>query len=154
MLLINLRRMIYMEFSIKGENVLFKIEVEGRAYPEILNYWDINWLICNINIKIPGYIAEFSTYIRTDEFRSFYDEMKRMRDNLSGSAKLITMENGILIESKIDKLGHIEWQVETQYPEGTGATLNFDFVSNQSYLNEMLIELGEIIKDFPVLLGN
>ena len=143
-----------MEFSIKGENVLIKIGVLGRAYPEILDYWDINWLICTIYIKVPGYIAEFSTYIRTDEFRLFYDEMKRVYDNLSGTARLTTMENGLLIQSKIDKLGHVEWKVETQYPEGTGATLNFDFVSNQSYLNETLSELVDIINNFPVLLEN
>ena len=142
-----------MDFIIKNDEALIKIDILGRAYPESTDYFDINWLIGNIYMKIPGYIVDFSTCIQTSELRAFYDGMKLMHDSLSGIAKLSTMESGVFIDAKIDKRGNIEFEVETQYPEGTGATLNFKFTSNQSYLYETLVGLRKIISEYQVLLA-
>lgn len=140
-----------MEFIIKNEDNLVKINVLSRPYLESDNYWDINWLICGIYIKIPGFIADFSTYIRTDELKNFYDELKKMHKDLKGTANLSTMESGIFIKSEINKLGRIEWTVETQYPEGTGAELSFEFENDQSYLYETLRNLKGIIEEYPIM---
>jgi hypothetical protein len=138
-------------FTIKNEDNLVKVSVLSRPYKDSDNYWDINWLICGVYIKIPGFIADFSTYIRTDELKSFYDELRKMNSELKGTASLSTMERGVFIKSHIDKFGKIEWSVETQYPEGTGAELTFEFGSDQSYLCEIINDIKSIIEEYPVI---
>lgn len=140
-----------MDFSIKGDNVLVKIDVLNRPYPDGDNYWDINWLICSIYIKIPGFIADFSTYIRSDELKSFYDGLMEMHEKLHGNAILATLENEIFIECKIDKLGKIEWIVEASYSRGTMAEFRFEFENEQSYLYETLKNLKDITEEFPII---
>jgi len=67
-----------MGFSIKGNNVSVKIEVVCRPYSNAENIWDLNWLTCDISIKIPGYTANFNTYLTCSEIQSFFIELKQM----------------------------------------------------------------------------
>ena len=140
-----------MDFSIKGENVIVKIDVLNRPYPDSDNYWDINWLYCDIYIRVPGFTVNFTTYIRSDEFKSFYTELKIMHEKLYGTANLSTMESGVFIECKVDKLGKIEWIVEVQYPEGNGTELKFEFQNEQSYLYETIRDLRDLTEEYPIL---
>ena len=51
----------------------------------------------------------------------------------------------------MDKLGKIMWTAETCYPAGYGAVLKFEFESDQSFLNELIKELDDILATFPVI---
>jgi hypothetical protein len=61
------------------------------------------------------------------------------------------METFIQIEGEMDKLGKIMWIAETCYPAGYGAVLKFEFESDQSYLNNLIKELEEILTSYPVI---
>lgn len=140
-----------MEFKIKNEDTQVRINILYRPYSDSKEYWDLNWLSCQIFIKIPGFIADFPLYIRTDELNTFYNGLKKMSKNLRGLAVLSTMEEGILIKSEINKLGKIEWIIATQYPIGIGAELSFRFENDQSYLPEILGDLKKITDEYPVI---
>nr|WP_223701850.1 hypothetical protein [Sutcliffiella deserti] len=60
------------------------------------------------------------------------------------------LDSFIHFEGVMNKLGHIDWSGETWYPAGSGAVLTFEFVSNQSYLENLIKELEDIIKIYPV----
>ncbi|MDI2586939.1 hypothetical protein OR571_07430 [Psychrobacillus sp. NEAU-3TGS] len=49
------------------------------------------------------------------------------------------------------KLGNIEWSGETCYPVGTGAVLSFEFMSNQSFLKDLIKDLEDITDVYPVI---
>jgi hypothetical protein len=76
-----------------------------------------------------------------------------MNKQLNGKASLKNLDNYLHIECEMDKLGKIMWTAETCYPVGYGAVLNFEFESDQSFLNRLITELDDISSDFPVI-GN
>ena len=141
-----------MSFTIKNEEFITEIEVISRPYADADNVWDINWLMCSIKIRIPCFTTNFCTYITCDELKTFYDELRILQEKLQGTACLSTLESGINVEASVDKLGHIGWKIDTQYPEGCGASLNFEFETDQSYLYQTLRELKDIINEYPVIM--
>lgn len=140
-----------MGFSIKAENVMIEIDIVCRPYLGAEDEWDLNWLSCNISIRIPAYTVNFNTFITCGELKSFYDELSKLHQSLQGKASLSPLESGIFIDIEANKLGQIAWKVETQYPEGYGATLTFEFISDQSYLYQTLSELKSVIEEYPIL---
>ncbi|MBY0222606.1 hypothetical protein ABZ756_02820 [Mammaliicoccus sciuri] len=139
-----------MKFHLLGEKTVLEIDVLARMYPNSSDYWDGNWLSSNLKIEIPGYTVDFSASLRADEIRDFLNDVKLMHRNLSGKAKLTSLEDYIHLEGEMDKRGHIDWSGETCYPAGSGAVLTFEFVSNQSYLEEVIKELEDITYVYPV----
>lgn len=142
-----------MEFHLLGEVTKVKIDVLGREYPDCSDYWDGNWVISNVKIDIPGYHADFSASLRTDDISDFLSELRRMNRQLSGKAALKNIDNFVHFEGKMDKAGQIVWSGETCYPAGSGAILTFEFISDQSYLTDLIRELEDLMHVYPVI-GN
>ena len=142
-----------MKFHLLGDKTKIEIDILSREYPNSFDYWDGNWLVSNVKIEIPGYYVDFNASLRTDDIRDFVNELKLMNRNLSGKAMMKNLDSFIHFECEIDRLGQINWSGETCYPAGSGAVLNFTFVSNQSYLHDLIKELDDIIHVFPVI-GN
>ena len=44
-----------MKFHLLGEKTKVEIDVLAREYPNSSDYWDGNWVISNVKVKIPGY---------------------------------------------------------------------------------------------------
>lgn len=140
-----------MKFHLLGEKTKVEIDVLAREYPNSSDYWDGNWVISNVKVEIPGYYVDFNASLRTDEIRDFVNDLKSMNRNLTGKAILKNLESIIHFEGEMDKLGHIDWSGETCYPAGSGAVLTFEFVSNQSYLEDLIKELEDITYVYPVI---
>ncbi|MEK4522425.1 hypothetical protein MKX96_12455 [Psychrobacillus sp. FSL W7-1493] len=140
-----------MKFHLLGEKTKVEIDVLTREYPNSSSYWDVNWVISNVKVEIPGYYVNFTASLRTDEIRDFVNELKSMNRYLTGKAILKNLDSFIHFEGEMDKLGHIVWSGETCYPAGSGAVLSFEFVSDQSHLINLIKELENIIYVFPVI---
>ncbi|MCM3359791.1 hypothetical protein [Psychrobacillus sp. MER TA 171] len=140
-----------MKFHLLGEKTKVEIDVLTREYPNSSSYWDVNWVISNVKVEIPGYYVNFTASLRTDEIRDFVNELKSMNRYLTGKAILKNLDSFIHFEGEMDKLGHIDWSGETCYPAGSGAVLSFEFVSDQSHLINLIKELENIIYVFPVI---
>lgn len=74
-----------------------------------------------------------------------------MNQEVEGTASLISIEHSIEAKAIMDSLGGIYWEVSTCCPIGTGAVLTFEFRSDQSYRDQLVKELDEVLKEFPVL---
>lgn len=141
-----------MKFHLLGEeNEKVEIEVLARTHADTTNYWDINWIESNIKVDIPGYLVHFNASLRTDELRDFVNELKLMNGNLKGKATLNNLDNYLHFECEMNHLGKIQWSGETCFPSGNGAVLNFEFTSDQSYLQSLIEELNAILEAFPVI---
>ena len=136
---------------ILGSDTKIKVEVMERLYPESIGAWEGDWVKAAIAVEIPGYSANFLADLRTEEFKEFRDQLAAMNQELEGTASLISIENAIEAKAVMDSLGGIYWEVSTRYPISTGAVLTFAFGSDQSYLNPLIKELDEVLKEFPVL---
>ncbi|TWT09292.1 hypothetical protein [Planomicrobium sp. CPCC 101079] len=140
-----------MNFYIIGENTKIGIEVFTQSYPESIDYWDGNWLNAKIECEIPGFLAKFSFQLRTDEIKDFADQLTAMDQSREGKAALYNLDGYIEIEGMIDGLGDIQWTAALCYPAGNGASLKFEFRSDQNSLNRLIKEIDEILAVFPVV---
>ncbi|WP_203364726.1 hypothetical protein [Bacillus sp. REN10] len=142
-----------MKFHLLGAETNIEIDVLHRNYPNSSDYWDRNWVSSKLKIEIPGYTVSFVADLRTDELSDFVNKLKIMNKNMKGKAILNNLDGYLEIEGEMNKLGQIIWTAETCYPAGYGAVLNFEFVSDQSYLETIIKELDDVLVAFPVL-GN
>lgn len=142
---------VKMKFHLIGEKTVIEIDILAREYPNSCDYWDGNWLVSNVKIEIPGYNVNFNASLRADEISEFMKGLMLMHRNLSGEAKLTSLESYIHLEGEIDKLGQIHWFGETCYPAGSGAVLTFEVDSDQSYLKDLIKELEDISYVYPVI---
>ncbi|WP_110111803.1 hypothetical protein [Bacillus sp. CGMCC 1.16541] len=140
-----------MKCLLVGEEAKIEIDLIHRSYPTSMDYWDGNWVDSRIKVEIPGYVAHFDSYLRTDELQDFFSQLKKMNDTLTGKAALHNLDNYIQIEGEMTKTGMIHWTAETCYPAGYGAVLTFEFASDQSYLNELIEQLDELLLAYPVV---
>ncbi|AQU78887.1 MULTISPECIES: hypothetical protein [Planococcus] len=139
------------KLDILGSETKVEIMILERLYPESIGSWEGDWVKAALRVEIPGYSVNFLADLRTEEFKEFRDQLAAMNQELEGTASLISIENAIEAKAVIDSLGGIYWEVRTCYPIGTGAVLTFEFDSDQSYLNQLVKELDEVLKEFPVL---
>lgn len=140
-----------MKFHLLGDGTKIAIEIIDRKYLDASDFWDGNWINSKINIEIPGYLARFNANLRTDELMTFLNQLKRMDNQMKGKAILENIEDFISLKGEMNGLGNITWTGETCYPLGTGAILNFEFESDQSFLRNLTKELEEILDRFPVI---
>lgn len=137
---------------IKSDTHKIRIDILSRPYENADNIWDLNWLVTDLEIKIPGFTAKYSLYTTTNDFVRFYEELDKLYQSLEGIAEFVTIESGIYLKATIErKTGKLIWSVEAQYPQGDGAILEFEFQSDQSYVYETIRGLKYIIKQYPVL---
>lgn len=139
------------KLDILGSETKVEIKIFERLYPESIGSWERDWVKSAISVEIPGYSANFLADLRTEEFKEFRDQLAAMNQELEGTGSLISLENAIEAKAVMDSLGGIYWEVSTCYPIGTGAVLTFGFDSDQSYLYQLVKELDEVLKEFPVL---
>ncbi|TKD72310.1 hypothetical protein [Pseudalkalibacillus hwajinpoensis] len=140
-----------MKLHLLGDDMKIVIEVMGRSHPDRTDYWDGNWVFSNVTLQIPGYKADFCADLRTDEFLSFQNQLKDMDEKMKGKALLDSMEGAVKIEGKMNLLGKLMWTCETCHPIGTGAVLQFEFDSDQSYLPKLIKELEGILTSYLVI---
>ncbi|MBD8015028.1 WapI family immunity protein [Planococcus wigleyi] len=139
------------KLDILGLETKIEIKILERLYPESIGSWEGDWVKTAIRIEIPGYSANFLADLRAEELKEFRDQLAAMNQELKGTASLISIENAIEAKAVMDSFGGIYWEVSTRYPISTGAVLTFDFGSDQSYLNQLVKELDEVLSEFPVL---
>lgn len=139
------------KLNILGSKTKIEIMILERLYPELIGSWEGDWVKAVIKVEIPGYSADFLADLRTEEFKGFREQLATMDQKLEGSASFISIENTIEAKAVMDSSGGIYWEVSTRYPISIGAVLTFDFGSDQSYLNQLVKELDEVLTEFPVL---
>jgi hypothetical protein len=139
-----------MKFIVKGEGAKVIIDIKCRNYPDSNDYWDGNWINSDIEASVPGYRVSFNGNLRAEELVFFLRSLKKMNQSLSGFSEFTSIEGVINIRGEINKTGQVEWTGKTTYPVGIGATLTFSFVSDQSFLPNLISELELVTKEFPV----
>ena len=94
-----------MKFHLLGKKTKVEIDDFARKYPNSSDYWEGNWVISNVKVKIPGYDVNFIESLRTDEIRGFVIDLKSMKRHLTGKAILKSLESFIHFEGEMNKLG-------------------------------------------------
>jgi len=128
------------------------IKIEGRAHPGTTDYWDGNWMISPISVRVGGLTAEIAATLRMDEIHRFNEGLKYINQNLEGSAVLASMELWIDLTVRCEPNGHLSVAGDVTEDPGRGTHLEFEIDDlDQTMLPGWISALDDIEREFPVL---
>lgn len=131
-----------------GEHVLLR--PLSRSHPGLFDYWDGNWIECEVEIATGGFRGRFRADLRSEEFQTFLEEIEGLSRTLEGAATFSTMEGQIAVSLTGDGKGHVRVQGEAVDTVGIGNRLHFGFETDQTRLPEISRSLQYLLAAFPV----
>ncbi len=132
-----------------GDHV--SIEVLRRERAGESDYWDGNWLETIVEVRAGAWAGKFPAHLRSDEFQAFRQEVARLYDRLEGTAEFSPIEPWLMVRLVGNGRGGIAVEGEACDKIGTGNTLQFRGEIDQTYLPQLLKELDEVLRTFPVV---
>jgi hypothetical protein len=130
----------------QGEQLLVKVISRSSAD----DYWDGNWLSCEIRLSAGGFRGKFQANLRTDELDRFAAQVRTLYDDLTTPALLEPMEDQLLLRLEGDGHGHIHCRGEARDVAGTGNLLTFELELDQTQLFATMVQLSELLSRYPV----
>lgn len=116
-----------------------EISILRRSNPKSLDYWDANWLECEIKIIVSNFNSIYGTNLRVEELQKFYADLIKLQKGIENEALFITIEEGLYLECKIKRNGILE--ITGKATNEVGNNLSFsvqtDFTSLDTFINEM-----------------
>ena len=96
-------------------NLLVKVISRSSAD----DYWDGNWLTCEIRLSAGGFRGKFQANLRPDELDRFAAQVRTLYDDLTTPAVLEPMEDQLVLRLEGDGRGHIHCRGEARDVDGT-----------------------------------
>src|SRR5688572_10277914 len=90
-----------------------EIWIHGRQFPQSADYWDGNWLEVTVRCQTErAMVWTAGPIIHLSELTHWIKSTEQMHNTLTGEANLACMEPELDVAMKIDKLGHVQVQVQ------------------------------------------
>jgi len=131
-----------------GQHVL--VRPLGRSHPGLFDYWDGNWIACELQVSAGGFRGNFRAALRSEEFHTFMEQLASLSQLLEGTATFSTMEGQIAFSLIGDDKGHVQVEGDAVDVVGTGNRLHFAFEIDQTYLPGIGRALEHLLAVFPV----
>ena len=132
-----------------GEHVL--IRALSRKHPGLFDYWDANWIACEIEIAVGGFRGVFRADLRSEEFLAFSRTMDDLAVALDSVATFSTMEQQLSLLLAGDGRGRVRVEGSASDNAGSGNRLHFSFEIDQTYLSQIQRYLDVILTAYPVV---
>jgi hypothetical protein len=126
------------------------VQLLGRAYPDVDDYWDGNWLRTEVEFAVGGFRGRVACNIRAEEIADFCGQLTRLLETFEGTAEFRTMEEWLALTVTSDRRGHLTLAGELRDEPGIGNTLSFSLEYDQTYFRPMLDGLRDAVERFPV----
>lgn len=128
------------------------VYVRGRMLPQSTDYWDGNWLESDIAVDVGAFHGKIAAALRVDELQRFRKELEVLYLTVAGAARLVSLEEWITLEVKVDAWGHITVNGEVQDRPGMGNRLLFHIAElDQTDLPPVIEGLTAIEAAYPIL---
>ena len=134
------------------ESEQIEIVVHGYERPDSTDYYDANWLSCEVSVAVGKFRGETRCALWTVDFHSFAKSLRELESNLAGSAEFTTMEEQLTLSLKGDGLGHFELvgEVIDRPGRGNGNCLRWRFDVDQVQLDDFRRQIQRVVSTFPV----
>jgi hypothetical protein len=132
--------------SNRAEQLLVKVISRSSAG----DYWDGNWLTCEVRLYAGGFRGNFQANLRTDELERFAAQVRTLYDDLKTPALLEPMEEQLVLRLEGDGRGHVYCRGEARDVAGTGNLLRFELQLDQTQLFATMVQLSELLNRYPV----
>lgn len=141
------------EVKIGGqEREFLAIRVLGRQTTDspVPDYWENNWLTCQVEVRADGFRADLPCYFLTEDFPRLHDQLKDVYSSSASDAEFMTLEGQLEFRVTRDERGGMELFGHLR-EHGNGNRLHFLLQFDQSYLPQFLQDLESLIETFPVI---
>lgn len=125
-----------------GQSVLM-LDVLGQEDSE-------GWLSANVKFDYKNFSANFRISLMLNDFYPFRDELVKLNDSLTGKANFKTIEDNVDITLIGNGLGHIQIIGMLRHDPVYELALQFDLLSDQTFLAGLLKECDKIIDHHQV----
>ena len=138
------------KIEIKGEYGNFiKLHIDKiYGFPEDTSYFGGYETTSFVDIKVSNYIAKGNIWITTGDIYNFYVDLQKCQNLLKGIARLISYENNLSIQLEYNEIGHVIISGSFQEKHDERNVLNFEFSSDQTFMNSLLIDLYNIHQQY------
>ncbi|KON68863.1 hypothetical protein AKG34_08715 [Peribacillus butanolivorans] len=142
------------EFKIDGKQGFIQIELnEVYGFPNETSYLGGYDVKGKIDIKSGNYYVNGELWFSTGQVFEFYTQLQKCYRELKGKATFSNSETTLKLELDFNKLGQIIIQGYFQELASEENILQFEFESDQSYLESTLQELNKIVDHYGGLKG-
>jgi hypothetical protein len=107
----------------QGDHVV--VAVAGRMHPESRDYWDGNWLITPIRLRVGGFTGVLAAGLRVDELRRFREDLERVYADIAGTAVLESVEDWLTLRVTCRGNGSLRVTGVARDQPGIGNRLEF-----------------------------
>ena len=139
----------------RDKSITFVLEASDREFPGIKDYWDGNWVLVRLDLKIPGLKIDFTDpCIRTDELETFLEALKGLSLGHSLIAETSFTEPILYISLQIpepgsdDLMGRIEI---TLFADEGAANVAVEMDIDFDALDIFISGIEDILKEYPVV---
>ena len=126
--------------------------VRGREFPDAQLDWDADWINIRVVVEAQGArVVLIGPWLRSAELDAFTRELVVMRESLTGSAHLDSIEPMLDVEMAFsDSVGHLRATVLIT-PDHLTQNHRFDFELDQTFLDHLIEQCRRVLEAFPVL---
>ncbi len=139
-------------FTIKGENGNYlRIKIlEVFNFPASTSHWGGYEIRALIQVKSGNFTVSESFYSTSGEIYRFWEAVKATNSSLSGKANYNNFEQNLSFSLIYDKIGHVE--VTGSFSDYSNE-LHFEFITDQSFIQNTLLELDLIVEKYGDMKG-
>ena len=139
----------------RDKSITFVLEASDREFPGIKDYWDGNWILVRLDLKIPGLKIDFTDpCIRTDELEAFLETLKGLSLGHSLMAETSFSEPILYMSLQIPEPGsdNLMGRIEiTLFADEGAASVAIEMDLDFDALDMFISGIEEILKEYPVV---
>jgi hypothetical protein len=128
-----------------------KIQPTGQPYIDSANSWDKNCLRTLLTIKGGAFRGQYNADFYTFEFEHFKQELRRVYKDLNGKFVFSCRDHELVLKIQGDGNGHFTVDCTAMDHPAFGAELKFQLSFDQTYIPELVNQLNDITKAFPIV---
>ena len=136
--------------AIGNETVTIVIEVLRYENSMAGDPSDANWLSCCVDIQVPPFQGRFNSALTTRDFLRFRHDLEIAMARMEGKASLTAEEGGICVEIDLSTTGRANVLGYSKTLGVAKVHLTFGFETDQSFLQNTLRALNEVVQHFPL----
>jgi hypothetical protein len=77
------------------------IEVAGRMHPNADDFWEGNWLVCPVAVRVGGFRGNIDADLRVEELVRFRDQLASLHGSLKGGAVAVAPSGQLTVTGRV-----------------------------------------------------
>jgi len=138
-------------FEITDGGDIIKIQPIEQPYKDSVHDWDKNCIRTLLTIKGGAFKGQYQAEMYTFEFEKFKQDLRRAYKDLKSEFTFSCRDHELVLKIKGDGNGHFTVDCTAMDQPTIGGELRFQLSFDQTYIPELVNQLNDITKAFPIV---